>query len=66
MAAWEGGWSGETETDSASPMDRPAVRIRDLEEQLASHRERAVVCGGMFLFFGVLATLGFIKWRRLA
>jgi len=46
-------------------MDRPAVRVRDLEEQLASHRERAVVNGGMFLFFGVLATLGFIRWRRL-
>lgn len=32
--------------DSASPMDRPAVRVRDLEEQLASHRERALVCVG--------------------
>ena len=47
---------------NASPMDRPAVRVRDLEKQLASHKERAVVRGGMFLFFGVLTTLGFIKW----
>lgn len=48
----------------ALPMDRPAVRVRDLEEQLASNKERAAVYGGMLLFFGVLATLGFIKWRR--
>jgi len=57
---------GEPEGGSALPMDRPAVRVRDLEEQLASHKERAVVNnGGMFLFFGVLATLGFIRWRRV-
>lgn len=55
----------EPEAASTLPMDRPAVRIRDLEEQLASHKERAVVTGSMFLFFGVLATLGFMKWRRL-
>lgn len=45
--------------------DRPAVRVRDLEKQLASHRERAVLWGGMFLFFGVLATAGLVKWRRV-
>ena len=55
----------EPEAANALPMDRPAVRIRDLEEQLASHRERLVVYGGMFLFFGALATLGFVKWRRV-
>jgi len=57
---------GEPEAGNASPMDRPAARVQDLEKQLASHKERAVVNGGMFLFFGVLTTLGFIKWRRLA
>lgn len=46
-------------------MDRPAVRIRDLEEQFASHMERAVINGGMFLFFGVLGTVGFVRWRRV-
>lgn len=56
--------AGEPDAVNALPMDRPAARIRDLEDQLASHRERAVVCGGMFLFFGVLATVGFVKWRR--
>jgi len=57
--------AAEPEAANAPSMDRPAVRVRNLEEQLASHRERAVVCGGMFVFFGVLASLGFVKWRRL-
>ncbi len=56
----------QPEAENASPMDRPAGRVRNLEKQLASHKERAVVNGGMFLFFGVLTTLGFIKWRKLA
>lgn len=56
----------EPQAENALPMDSPAVRVRRLEEELASHHERAAVCGGMLLFFGVLTTLGALKWRKLS
>jgi hypothetical protein len=60
-------WRAQAEEpapETTLSMDRPAARIERLEAELASHQERAAVCGGMLLFFAALTALGVRTWRQ--